>query len=727
MSGALVDGLNGWSQSCAGALWRGCWQGTLLLLVIWTVCRLFRRLPAGVRYWLWWLGCVKLLAGALLAPVIPLQVLPAPSPQTIHALRIDTTRRIAGSILQRYAVPGRRNVPVFAAVLPSTSTTPAGSRQISTTAPALRAPTIHRVSPLSIVCLAWVFGVVLQLFVAVLHSMRLHGIVNRALPVDDGELRQDVERLSTQLKVRSPRLLRSAEAAGPCVTGLWDPVVLLPCGWTDLPDGAPAERPFLCRDERRMALAHELAHLKRRDLWQGIALSATSCVFFFWPPARTAVRRCLDAREEASDAAALQVTSCTRAAYLAMLLKAAMPGKGQLQGAVGVSPAYRDLRSRMAALATGSNHLPAAMRVVVGAVVGVGLLALVPWRLAARAVRIATGDVVRYAITDLGPVAGGDSTFFKLNERGQVLGTSAGTPLLWSAAGRAQPSRLDKLYYHNGRGGGVNDNGDYAVTCYGDDGNPHAYYWRNGSHPIHGIAGYRFTVARGMNDGGWIAGSVQHGGRDRGAEIARAVLIVDGRVRDLGTLGGRHSAAYAVNDAGQVVGKADLGTPASTHAFLWQDGAMHDLGTLGGHYSLAYAINGRGQAVGFSETTAEPPANRAIPDPVRHACLWQGGKAVDLGTLGSDSVSEAHDVNDLGQIVGTSDTDPQASANRATLWLAGRAIDLNAVLVNGAGWSLCDAMAINNHGAIVGKGRFGGAVHSFLLTPVIGNRYRERT
>ena len=36
----------------------------------------------------------------------------------------------------------------------------------------------------------------------------------------------------------------------------------------------------------------------------------------------------------------------------------------------------------------------------------------------------------------------------------------------------------------------------------------------------------------------------------------------------------------------------------ATHAFLWQDGAMTDLGTLGGRASWAYAINDRGQVVG---------------------------------------------------------------------------------------------------------------------------------
>src|SRR5438270_891169 len=44
----------------------------------------------------------------------------------------------------------------------------------------------------------------------------------------------------------------------------------------------------------------------------------------------------------------------------------------------------------------------------------------------------------------------------------------------------------------------------------------------------------------------------------------------------LGTLGGRHSVAYAINDAGQVVGGADT-SDGRRQAFLWQDGTMTGL------------------------------------------------------------------------------------------------------------------------------------------------------
>src|SRR5579884_522572 len=65
-------------------------------------------------------------------------------------------------------------------------------------------------------------------------------------------------------------------------------------------------------------------------------------------------------------------------------------------------------------------------------------------------------------------------------------------------------------------------------------------------------------------------------------------------VTPLGTLGGRSSAAYAINDRGQVVGQAD-NLEGHSHGCFWNHGRMIDLGTFGGLFSCAYAINNRGQ------------------------------------------------------------------------------------------------------------------------------------
>ena len=87
--------------------------------------------------------------------------------------------------------------------------------------------------------------------------------------------------------------------------------------------------------------------------------------------------------------------------------------------------------------------------------------------------------------------------------------------------------------------------------------------------------------------------------------------------QDLGTLGGALSAAYGVNNAGQVVGRSrPLGAPTD-HAFVWQGGTMRDLNELvdqplapGTILEQAAAINDSGLIVGWT-CTADCP--RGIP------------------------------------------------------------------------------------------------------------------
>ena len=151
----------------------------------------------------------------------------------------------------------------------------------------------------------------------------------------------------------------------------------------------------------------------------------------------------------------------------------------------------------------------------------------------------------------------------------------------------------------------------------------------------------------------------------------------------LGTLGGRYSQAWGINDHGQAVGYSDINAGRyPIHAFLWTRGSgMQDLGTLGGGYSWAFGINENGQVVGGSGTA---------PYDAEHAFLWTRG--VGLQDLGGGS---ARDINDRGQIAGN-------VGRHAALWTSGAGMqDLGTLGGPGS-----NARAINNHGQVVGSSNY---------------------
>src|SRR4029077_19757334 len=97
-----------------------------------------------------------------------------------------------------------------------------------------------------------------------------------------------------------------------------------------------------------------------------------------------------------------------------------------------------------------------------------------------------------------------------------------------------------------------------------------------------------------------------------------------------------------VNNSDQVAGLFLTGPNSDIHAFLWspQHPVLQDLGTLGGKFSFAYGINDSAQIVGLSETSGQGES----------PFIWTEGQGMQAipGPLTS-----ALAINNQGQVAGT--------------------------------------------------------------------------
>lgn len=214
--------------------------------------------------------------------------------------------------------------------------------------------------------------------------------------------------------------------------------------------------------------------------------------------------------------------------------------------------------------------------------------------------------------------------------------------------------------------------------------------------PLLALADPRYTVievagqdsyARGMNNLGQVVGTLA------AADTYHAFVYANGGLTDLGLFGGDSSSAFAINDAGQVVGTSYANSESAvTRGFLYSGGTMNAIQAPGSTY--AFGINNAGTVVGGMTVTASDGSV------YQHAYTYAGGSFTDLGTLASGDRSRGYAINGAGEVVGAATNTFNGAPNfpeSPFIYRNGTMTDMGGL--NGI-WS--SATSINDHGQAVG-------------------------
>jgi bla regulator protein blaR1 len=291
-----------------------CAQATLLVGALWLLGRWMPRLSPATRCMLWWVLAAQLLVGLVASTPVRIPLLSTAS----HDVATSADRRsTATTSLTEPMAPSERA---------SASPSPTTAIVSTTTSP------FHWQR---LLLALWLTGLLVQLLLIARQWLWARTVLRESVPVHDETLQALCARQAEALGLRRyPQLRMSPAIASPQVAGLWRPIVLLPASQ------------LLTPEESAMALAHELAHLRRGDLWLVWVPAIAERLFFFHPLVAWAMREYALNREAACDAQVLQQHRAAPQTYGRLLLRLGV-AQPVHSGLAGASPTFQNLKRRL--------------------------------------------------------------------------------------------------------------------------------------------------------------------------------------------------------------------------------------------------------------------------------------------------------------------------------------------------------------------------------------------
>jgi beta-lactamase regulating signal transducer with metallopeptidase domain len=336
------------------SLVRASLEGAVLVAAIWSLGRLWPRLSAGTLTILWWCAAAKFLLALVWITPLELRILPAAqSPSSAVAT-------------EALSIPEDETAAAIAAV---SSHSPAASAT--------------RIEWRAVMLGLWLCGVGLALAASLRRWRMTTDVIERSEPAPDAATRIAGEVAATIGLRRTPPIRISQEVGTPLVAGALRPVVVV-----------PAERfAALSSDEQRMALCHELAHVKRADLWLGCVPALAERIFFFHPLVRLAAREYALCREAACDAAVIAALDTSPREYGRLLLALGVSPGRMMAAAAGASWSFSTLKRRITMLREPVSHSWTGSAIA-ATVITAAIAAVVPLRLSARPQPVAAPNVM---------------------------------------------------------------------------------------------------------------------------------------------------------------------------------------------------------------------------------------------------------------------------------------------------------------------------------------------
>jgi len=219
------------------------------------------------------------------------------------------------------------------------------------------------------------------------------------------------------------------------------------------------------------------------------------------------------------------------------------------------------------------------------------------------------------------------------------------------------------------------------------------------------LPGAQIGEAWAINDAGDVVGGMS----SPGGGINGAFLWHQGRLTAIDLPIGPFGYALDINESSAIVGLMGQGISGFALGFLQQDGVIEEIPPVsGGMSSEARGVNSDAVVTGQSLI---PVKEGSIP---RRSWMYKNGKLTDLGGFADTHRNIADDINDAGQIIGLCYT--VNNVGTEYLWQDDNLINLREFFDVPPGLGgLSRVTAVNNHGQIAGWS--GGTSRGMILTP----------